>query len=120
MDASTTGKGHTKGGKRNKSKGTTPLRQTPARTTATIIKKPAAAPPTAKVLRLANKINMTDVFAKLRKLRMESTTNRNCFTSMAYHHGRKRAMELGATIDDSKAVGSTQYQKASKLWDETK
>ena len=86
---------------------------------AAIQKKPAIKMP-ASVQELEKKVDMTDIFKKLREIRQKPTTNRNGFTSMAYSHGRKRATNHGASIEDEKLFGQMQIQKASKLWEDTK
>jgi flagellar biosynthesis GTPase FlhF len=81
-------------------------------------KKPAAAP-SKEVSALVKKIDMKDVFKRLRKKRHDEGMYRNKFTSAAYAAGRKRAKDYGAAVEIAKGFGSVQLQTAGTLWDDS-
>ena len=92
------------------------LQKKPAKLT--IQKKPAAKdePLPKAVIALGAKIDMKDVFEKLRKARREPTMYKGKFASRAYGAARKRALDSGASDINAKKFASTQYQKAAELW----
>ena len=68
----------------------------------------------AKIL----KINMKDVFDKLKTRRGEDGMTKGKFTNVASDAGMRRSFKAGADHTQMKAFASIQYGKASKLFDE--
>ena len=73
-------------------------------------------PPSAKAVKLNKKIDMTDVFKKLKKVR-KSTVKRNAFNSRAYGPAKSRAVREGADHATASDVGRINCAKASNLYD---
>ena len=65
------------------------------------------------------KINMKDVYEKLRMLRKSEITE-NAFRSRAYDAARRRCESQGAPTDQSQEFGRTESAKASKLYPKLK
>ena len=63
------------------------------------------------------KIDMTDVFVKLRERRKELTMNRNKFVNNASDAGRRRAKAVGATWEQERGFAGIQYYAAADIWD---
>jgi hypothetical protein len=89
----------------------------------TVMKKKAVSrekkPVSKAAIALEKKINMKDVFKRLREQRNDAKMYRNKFTSHAYAHGSKRALDDGARSETAKEFAGMMLGKASKLWDAT-
>jgi hypothetical protein len=99
----------------------------PATTSASVLKRPAtsmkrpAAESAAQqqAINLTKKINMKDIFKRLRNERKMPGMYKNKFTSTAYSAGRKRARQEGEDDAVCKLFGAIQYREAGKLWADT-
>ena len=70
--------------------------------------------------KLVNKIDMRDIFKRLRAKRHEDGMYKNKFCSQAYAVGHARAAnEYSATADASTEFGRVQYRSAGALWNAT-
>ena len=87
-----------------------------------MVKRPAAAPkkrPASAdpiIPDHVKKIDMTDVFTKLKRRLTEPDISRPKFTSVASDTARRRASKKGATTDVAKAFARVNYEKASVLY----
>ena len=63
------------------------------------------------------KIDMTDVFVKLRKRKKEAGMTRNKFVNNASDAGKRRAKAAGATWEQERGFAGIQYREAAKIWD---
>jgi hypothetical protein len=83
-------------------------------------KKPVskeAKPVSKAAMVLVKKVNMKDVFKRLRETRHDKKMYRNKFTSTAYAAGSKRALGTGARNEAAKEFAGLMLGQASKLWD---
>ncbi len=71
----------------------------------------------AKAHAVAKKIDMKDIFGRLRERIDEPGMKRDKFVGWVYGHGRTRAEREGAPDKVCKEVGSIMSAKASKIWD---
>ena len=88
-----------------------------AKGTEKVMKRPAKAVDAVKIPSKILKINMKDVFKKLRERRKELSYKN--FTNIASDHGYKRAKDQGAGYDVYRAFGRLQYRKAADIWNGT-
>ncbi len=83
-------------------------------------KKPAVAQVavlTDKGMKIAKKINLKDVFKKMRKDRAK--LSRNAFCCRAYQTAQRRMLSEGSDASDAFVFARTQHAEASKLWEST-
>ena len=80
------------------------------------MKRLAKALDTVNIPDKIRKIDMKDIFKKLRERRKEM--NYNNFTNYAGDHGFKRAKAEGAEYEVYRAFGRLQYRKAADLWND--
>ena len=81
------------------------------------VKKRPAAHADVKIPDNIMKIDMTDVFDRLRKRRKEMTYSQ--FTNNASDNGFRRARARGVEHNVYRAFGAVQYGKAKTVWEKT-
>ena len=79
-------------------------------------KKAIQAEPSAQAYKLNRKIDMKDVFKRLRKL-TKSEIKRNAFNSRAYGPAKARAINEGADVKLANDVGRINSANASGIYD---
>ena len=88
-------------------------------TAAHVKTKPKAEPTLSKACAtLTNKIDVSSIFKKLRKMRWEDGMYKNKYASRAYAAGRKAAEVMSKDSHVIKEFSGIQYRKAAKEWDD--